>query len=138
MADLFDVQFTMLQKSLDFRARRNDLIASNVANVETPGFKAMDMVFERALGDALRAQEPGPLRVTNSRHFDGRPGIPVDRVKPRVIQSESAEASLDGNSVDLGKEMAKLAENQLAYQALTQMIAHRFSLLKLVTRDGDI
>ncbi len=133
---LFDNRFTMLEKSLDFRTRRNALLGANVANLETPGYKAKDLVFEKALGNAMRAHEPGPLRVTNPRHMDGRPLIPLDLVKPQVIRTASAEASLDGNTVNLETEMAKLAENQLAYQALTRMISGRFQALKTALGEG--
>lgn len=133
---LFDNHYTMLQKSLDFRTKRNELLGANVANLETPGYKAKDLVFEEALGNAMRAHEPGPLRVTNSRHMDGRPLIPLDRVKPQVIRTASPDASLDGNTVNLETEMAKLAENQIAYQALTRMISDRFQALKIAIGEG--
>ena len=138
MADLFDTRFMLLQKSLDFRTQRNALLGSNIANLETPAFKAKDMVFEKALGKAMQAQQPGPLRVTNSKHFDGRGATPLTLVKPRVIQTASPSGSLDQNSVNLETEMAKLAENQLAYQALTQMIGYKFRILKTAIREGDI
>ncbi len=134
---LFDRDFTLLQKSLDFRTRRNTMLASNIANLETPGFKAKDLVFEKALGSALKASQPGPLRVTNPHHLDGRPPTPLSLVQPEMITTASAVGSLDGNTVDLEKEMAKLGENQVAYQALTQMISYKFSSLKAVIREGD-
>ena len=134
---LFDPQFTMLAKSLDFRTKRNALLGSNVANLETPGYKSRDLVFEAALGEAMRAQEPGPLRVTDARHMDGRKPVRLDTVKPEVIQTASPDASLDDNSVNLETEMAKLAENQLAYQALTQMISGRFAALKTAIAEGE-
>ena len=54
MPKLFDVNFTLLGKSLDFRTRRNALLAGNIANLETPGYKSKDLVFERALGEAIK------------------------------------------------------------------------------------
>ena len=57
--------FTLLQKTLDFRTQRQDLLASNIANKDTPGFKAEDLVFERSLEKAMHAEEPGPLKTTN-------------------------------------------------------------------------
>ena len=137
MSKIFDSHVNLLEKSLDFRARRNALLGGNVANVETPGYKAKDMVFEQALGDAMRARQPGPLKVSDPRHFDGQPKIPLDKVSPTVITSATPEGSLDGNTVNLDKEMAKLGENQIAYQALTQMISHKFLLLKAAIRSGD-
>lgn len=135
---LFDRDFALLQKSLDFRSRRNALLASNIANIETPGYKARDLVFERALGEALHADEPGPLSVTDGRHMDGRRGIPLGRVQPQLIHSANPVGNLDDNSVDLEREMAKLGENQVNYQALTQMISHRFTMLRASIREGGL
>ncbi|MBI3991921.1 MAG: flagellar basal body rod protein FlgB [Candidatus Lambdaproteobacteria bacterium] len=138
MAGLFDTNITLLQKAMDFRAQRNVVLASNVANIETPGFQAKDLVFENALSDALRAREPGPLRVTNARHLDGRSATPLELVQPQFIHSGNPVATKDGNSVDLEREMAKLGENQIGFQALTQMISHKFMLLKTVIREGEM
>ncbi|MCZ6473899.1 MAG: flagellar basal body rod protein FlgB [SAR324 cluster bacterium] len=137
MPKLFDVNFTLLGKSLDFRTRRNALLAGNIANLETPGYKSKDLVFERALGEAIKASQPGPLQVTHPQHMDGRRPIPLVRVQPQVIETASPDAALDQNTVNLETEMAKLAENQVMYQALTRMISSRFQQLKLAIREGD-
>jgi flagellar basal-body rod protein FlgB len=137
MAGLFDRDITLLELSLDFRAHRNNLLAGNIANIETPGYKAKDLVFEKALGNALKAQEPGPMVTTHPRHMDGRNATPLERVQPQAILSANPVGSVDGNSVDLEREMAKLAENQINYQALAQMISHKFLQLRTVIREGE-
>jgi len=137
MPGIFDRDITLLERSLEFRAKRNNLLASNIANIETPGFKAKDMVFDEALGKALRAQEPGPMQTTNPRHLDGRNATQLELVQPKVIQSANPVGSVDGNSVDLEREMAKLAENQISYQALTSMISHKFMQLRSAIREGE-
>ena len=58
--------FTIAQKSLDFRTSRHDLLASNVANKDTPGYQAEDLVFRASLEKALQAEQPGPLKQTDS------------------------------------------------------------------------
>ncbi|MBI4083393.1 MAG: flagellar basal body rod protein FlgB [Candidatus Lambdaproteobacteria bacterium] len=136
MSGLFDSQIRLIERSLDFRAQRNALLSSNIANVETPGYKSRDLVFEKALGEALHHREPGPLRVTNPRHMDGNPHTPLELVKPHLIHAATPVGSVDGNTVDLEREMAKLGENQLAYQALSTMISHKFANLKNAIR-GD-
>jgi len=138
MSQLFDNHITLLSKSLDFRSHRNALLGGNIANVETPGYKAKDLVFEQALGNAMRAQEPGPLQVSDPRHMDGQTRIALGRVSPTVIDTANPEGTLDGNTVNLETEMAKLGENQVAYQALTQMTIHKFQLLKTAIRNGDV
>jgi flagellar basal-body rod protein FlgB len=137
MDRLFSRHFTLLEKSLDFRFLRQNMLAANVANVETPGYQAKDLVFEKALGEAMNAHLPGPLRVTDPRHFDGRPPTPLERVTPQVIHSANPVGALDGNTVDLEREMAKVAENQLAYDALTEILARKFRGLRLAIREGE-
>ena len=138
MRGIFDEHLQLLHKTMDFRARRNNVLASNVANVETPGYKSRDLVFERALGDAMKASEPGPLEVTHSKHLDGRQIRPLNLVEPDVIRTSNPMGGLDDNSVDLEREMVKLGENQVVYQALAQMVSHKFSQLRMAIREGDI
>ena len=137
MRGIFDEHLQLLQKTMDFRVRRNNVLASNIANAETPGYKSRDLVFERALGEAMKSQEPGPLEVTNPRHMDGRNIVPLDQVRPQVIHTSNPVGSLDENSVDLEREMVKLGENQVVYQALAQMVMHKFAQLRMSIREGD-
>ena len=138
MRGIFDQHLLLLHKSLDFRTRRNNVLASNIANVETPGYKAKDLVFERALGEAMQANEPGPLEVTHARHLDGRQSVPLSTVQPHLIRTSNPVGNADQNSVDLEREMVKLGENQVVYQALAQMVAHKFAQLRLSIREGDV
>ncbi|PCI23133.1 MAG: flagellar basal body rod protein FlgB, partial [SAR324 cluster bacterium] len=115
--ELFDKNLTLLSKSLSLRTKRNAMIASNIANRETPGYRAQDLVFEKQLNNALHSDRPGPLRVSNSRHFDGMDRQPLEQVEGTQINSFNPDPRMDGNTVDIDKEMAKLAENQLMYQA---------------------
>ncbi|MDH5751185.1 MAG: flagellar basal body rod protein FlgB [Deltaproteobacteria bacterium] len=135
---IFDRHVDLLHKSLDMRSRRNNLLSGNIANVETPGYKSKDLVFEQALGKAMKADIPGPLRITDSRHMDGRGLVPLEQVQPEVILTSNPVGNLDDNSVDLEREMAKLAENQLNYQGLTQMIGHKFAQLRASIREGGV
>ncbi|HEX9844662.1 MAG TPA: flagellar basal body rod protein FlgB [bacterium] len=137
MRGIFDQHMALLSRSLDFRSRRNNVLASNIANLETPGYKSKDLVFENALGAAMRANEPGPLNVTDPRHLDGRNILPLSEVKPEVIRTGNPVGNLDENSVDLEREMVKLGENQVVYQALAQMVSHKFGQLRLSIREGD-
>ncbi len=133
---LFDRHIQLLHKSMDLRSRRNALLAGNVANIETPGYKAKDLVFEAELGKAMRSHLPGPLTVTNPRHLDGRQILPLAQVDGQVIRTSNPVGNLDENSVDLEREMVKLGENQVVYQALARMISHKFTLLRSSIREG--
>ncbi|RZO45250.1 MAG: flagellar basal body rod protein FlgB [Proteobacteria bacterium] len=137
MAGMFDNNiFTLVQKTLDFRTQRQDLLASNIANKDTPGYKAEDMVFQKSLEKALHAEEPGLLKTTNPRHFDGRNTPPLKLVEAQRINSASPFPDFDGNTVDLDREMAKMAENQLMYNASIRMLTHQFRMLKTAITEG--
>lgn len=131
MANLLNTNLmTMMEKSLDFRTQRQELLSSNVANKDTPGYQAQDMVFEKALKSALHADEPGPLQTSHPLHMDGNNTPPLELVEGQRINSAAPFANFDGNTVDLDREMAKIAENQLMYNATTRMVGHQFKMLK--------
>ncbi|HZP41948.1 MAG TPA: flagellar basal body rod protein FlgB [Candidatus Binatia bacterium] len=111
---LFDPTMRGLADALTLHARRHEVLASNLANVETPGFKAQELDFERALRDAFAAE-----RTEND---------PADA--PAVVEDASAPARPDGNSVDLDLEMAKLAANDGRYVALAKILDLRIRLLR--------
>ena len=137
MAGMFNNNvFTLVKKTLDFRSQRQDLLVSNIANKDTPGFKAEDMVFEESLKKALHAEEPGNLKISDPRHFDGRQTPPLNLVEAKRIHSASPFPDFDGNTVDLDREMAKMAENQLMYNASIRMLTHQFRMLKTAITEG--
>ena len=134
--ELFDKNLTLLSKSLSLRTKRNAMIASNIANRETPGYRAQDLVFEKQLNNALHSDRPGPLRVSNSRHFDGMDRQPLEQVEGTQINSFNPDPRMDGNTVDIDKEMAKLAENQLMYQASVRAMNWQFRMIKSAITEG--
>lgn len=102
-------------KSLDFHAQRMLMINSNIANAETPGYKAVDMApFESKLKEAMRPV--APLVRTDARHLQG-PTDSLDTVMPEAIVSDEP-GRIDGNNVNLDKEMINMAQTSTMYQAV--------------------
>jgi len=134
--NMFDKSLTLLEKTMSLRSRRNDMIASNIANRETPGYRAQDVVFEKELEAAFHSDRPGPLKTTNPRHFDGVKREPLELVTGTQINSFNPDPKMDGNTVNLDKEMAKLAENQLMYQAAVRSVNWKFQQLKSAITGG--
>jgi len=98
-------------QALPLRNERLKLIASNLANADTPGYKAKDLDFEAALESATGTS---PLRTTNSQHFD----MPVPPGQPPFHYSRAqVQPSLDGNTVDAHAERAAYGRAALEYQA---------------------
>ncbi|MBF0292090.1 MAG: flagellar basal body rod protein FlgB [Nitrospinae bacterium] len=102
-------------KSLDFQAQRMLMINSNIANAETPGYKAVDMApFESKLKEAMRPL--APLVRTDSRHLQG-PTDSLDTVMPEAVVSDEP-GRIDGNNVNLDKEMINMTQTSTMYQAV--------------------
>jgi flagellar basal-body rod protein FlgB len=136
MADIkiADRTIDILHKSLDLRTQKQQVIAGNIANSETPGYAARKLDFEADLRKAMNAPEMDGRR-TNARHFPlGSNGI--QGVQGQVTKQRSTSAMGDGNTVSVDDEMFDLAENQLLFEAGSQILKKKFSMLKYAANDG--
>jgi len=133
---MFDKNMQLLSKALSLTQQRQGLITSNIANRETPGYRAQDLVFDKQLQTALHSDRPGPLQTTDPRHFDGITREPLELVQGEQINSFNPDPRMDGNTVILDKEMAKLAENQLRFQAQVRAINWKIRTLKTAITEG--
>jgi flagellar basal-body rod protein FlgB len=104
----------LLQKGANASWLRNEVISNNIANVDTPGFKRSDVQFENILNRELA------LSGTNAR---------VDGIEAVVVTDNSDALGLDGNNVDIEKEMTELARNTLEYYAYVSEINSEFRKL---------
>lgn len=118
---LFDNTLTVLERALDVRLERQNLLASNAANIDTPGYREKELDFDRAMAGALSSGDD------EARHA---------AVRAATREVEDALAGLDGNSVDLDRTMTAMAENGLQYSAATRAVAKKLALLKYVANDG--
>lgn len=133
---LFDKTMTSLERSLNLRSMNQKLIVSNIANMDTPRYKAFKMMVDENLQDAAQG---GP-RLAMTRTQVGHLNTTGKRLESgRVARVESNDLSLrgDGNTVELDTEMANLAENTLKYNTATRIISNKFKLLKEVIKGGQ-
>lgn len=118
---LFSSTMEVLKRSLDVRLAKHSLTTSNIANTEVPGYKFKDISFSDAMKSA--ADGPGlPVLRTNARHLTPQAGESA----PLICESKQ----------DIEHEMAKLAENNLMYQASVQLLAKKFETIKTVLSEG--
>lgn len=129
MDKLFGGNYPLLKQALHACALRQEAIAHNIANVNTPGYRRIDVSFE----EFLRAAQQTPLQTTDPRHYALSP---ARLAKPQVTPDEDAPMRPDGNTVDIDYEMAQLAENQIRFQAISQLIAGRYQSLRTVITGG--
>lgn len=122
MSQIFDNTLKALAMSSKMRELRQSVISANVANAETPGYKSKVVDFENALASAIKQEG----QIENK----------IETLKANVYDNPEAEVGLDGNSVDLEKEMAAMLENNLMYRTATQMINKKLAALKYAATDG--
>jgi flagellar basal-body rod protein FlgB len=137
-----DAASRAVRTALGGLTRRQETIAHNIANVDTPGFRAQEVRFEEQLRAALAGPTRRPevtrlgLATTHQSHL---PLEPRARAVDSPIQiGESLDGTLrnDGNTVDVDRQMTQLAETQVIYNALAQAQINRFAKLRSVIREG--
>jgi flagellar basal-body rod protein FlgB len=127
--DVNDKTLKALTTALNFREMRQELISSNVANANTPGFKSKKLDFEAALARALDVDGQMQMNVTDGRHHNvGNGGF--NNLEPEIYDDPNGVVSENGNTVDVEAEMAKMAENKLMYDALVQLINKKMGIMK--------
>jgi len=126
---------TMMQKTADDAAFRHNLLANNLANVNTPGYKRLDTAdFGKALSEALN-KDSFRAKVSEPGHIDfGRKHL--DEVTSEMIVQEQTRFRNDGSSVDVDLEAAEMAKNGMRYQMVGQRIRGYFrSYRELLDRE---
>ena len=134
---LFDKTMGSLERTLDLRSQNQKLIVSNIANLDTPNFKAFKMMVGEAMQDA--AGQTPHLRMTRTQAGHLATTTPGAGEVGRIERVEENPMGLrgDGNTVELDREMANLAENTLLYNTATRIISNKFKTLKDVIKGGQ-
>jgi flagellar basal-body rod protein FlgB len=125
---IFDKTLNLIERSLDLRAARHEVIAGNIANEETPGYRAKEYHFLDALAAAAQSRPQSQMAVTHQAHL-GPHDHSTQAVKGTIETLPSPDLPLDGNSVNLEFEMAKLSDNAMNYNTATQIVAMRLRQL---------
>ncbi|MEH7382517.1 flagellar basal body rod protein FlgB [Bacillus sp. JJ1533] len=130
---LFSNTINSLEKALDYSSLRQKVISNNIANVDTPNYKAQNVSFKNLLSNEMNNQLKA--NRTNEKHFEFNSS---NRTNGPVITTKNDTAyNHNGNNVDIDKEMALLAENQIYYNAVTERISGKFNTLKTVIKGGN-
>lgn len=127
---LFAHTISLLEKALDYSSLKQKVISQNIANADTPNYKAKDINFQAIFQDELRHSIEG--KRTDERHIPIRSSIS----QPIRMTQKNIQYHHNGNSVDMDQEMAKLAENQIYYYSLVDRLNGKFQSLQSVIRGG--
>lgn len=123
---VFDKTMEMVQDRLSLSSTNQKLISSNLANIDTPGYKTKSLSFDDALRQSLEDHVLQMVR-TNSRDLD--PDSPVEAMENTKV--------VEGGPVDLDAQMVNLAKNSLEYQYMIAMLDKKFTMLKTAITDGS-
>lgn len=135
MSISFDKALGIHESALHFRSERAGVLANNLANIDTPNFKAKDLDFKQALNQKMNANKSQgfDLQTTQSQHIDGS-GFAIDNGD--VLYRTPQQPSIDGNTVEDQIEHAEFMKNSLAFQASFQFLNNKFTGLRTAIR-GD-
>lgn len=119
------------QTALSLRAARQELLASNIANADTPNYKARDMDFASALRNALAGSSTTlPVAQTSPMHLAAETGQSI--LGAPVLYRKPVQPSADGNTVDMDVERAQFADNALRYEASIKFLSDELRDMSMV------
>lgn len=124
MQGLFGKTINLLSGMLDYRAERHKVMVSNISNIDTPGYKPMELVFKRTLEETMAEKSGLELVRTNSRHFNAAQG-----------KGSNFQTMVSGEKVEIDKAMADLAENNLMHNLTVELLARKFTGLNTVLKE---
>jgi flagellar basal-body rod protein FlgB len=133
MVSKLDDAFRFNETALRLRSERQQVLASNIANADTPNYKARDFDFGAALKNAMSDQPAGGLTQTNPTHIPGGPSVADSIAGAPLLYRHPEQGSIDGNTVDMDVERNQFADNALRYEAgLTMVNAQIRNLLAAI------
>ncbi|MEO8410497.1 MAG: flagellar basal body rod protein FlgB [Propionivibrio sp.] len=127
MVNQLDNALAFQTQALGLRAQRQQVLAGNIANADTPNYKARDFDFASALREAVAGRAGGglPLAVTAPGHLAGT----AQSGAARLMYRTPGQDAVDGNTVDMDRERAEFSENAMQYQAGLTFITHQLKMV---------
>jgi len=129
--ELFSKTFQSLENALNYSSTKQKVISQNIANSDTPNYKAKDVsktqTFQAELDSAIQSYR------TDERHLNFKS---VGRGSSSIVTQQNVQYNNNGNSVDVDKEMSDLAANQIYYNAISDRLSGKFQSLETVIRGG--
>lgn len=136
-AGLFDETVALLQKALNLRSAQHRVLSANIANADTPGYKAFEVLVEEELRRPPGLAAGIRLAATHPAHLPSGSAA-ADRVTLRRTPAPDFNLRADGNTVDLDQSMSRLAENAIHYKTAAQLISAKLKSLRNVIQGGRL
>ncbi len=125
-----DKNFQAIEQALTMKYERHAILAGNIANANTPRYRARDVDFGNELQSILETQDSG-FKKTHAKHMD----INSSQVS-RVVYDNSGAVKADGNNVDLDKAVGKFSANAKSYESMATLLSIKLRILRQVARGG--
>ncbi|PMP68189.1 MAG: flagellar basal body rod protein FlgB [Thermodesulfobacterium geofontis] len=129
MLGVFERTFNLVKTALKLRSYKHSLLASNIANVDTPGYRRKDISFEKVIQSYL--SERGGLKTTHPQHLKG-----FRKSLKELIKTYEEESLGTPNNVNLEEELVQLTENQMLYEATLQALSKELERLREAITEG--
>ena len=129
MLGILEKTFDLVRVALKLRSYKHTLLASNIANVDTPGYRRKDIPFEKIIQNYLSKESL--LKTTHPKHFKG-----LRKNIDEIIKAYEDETLGTPNNVNLEEEIVQLTENQILYEATLQALSKELERLKEAITEG--
>ncbi|NQT70242.1 MAG: flagellar basal body rod protein FlgB [Desulfobacteraceae bacterium] len=127
----FSKTFQALERTIGLSQKRHAVVASNISNIDTPGYRAKDIDFKAALNRMLESGQELDLARTNPGHID------LDRSGAAGVEAVEDKGEWNGyNWINIDREMTKLTQNNLIYKASVETLLRKMAILREVIREG--
>ena len=138
MIDRLNTHFGFQQTALALRQERQEVLSANIANADTPNYKARDFDFSKALENAMSGKTPTSigathLHLTSARHI---PAAAFPTPNTNLLYRQPLQPALDGNTVDMDVERMAFAENTMQYQTALSLVSQRIKGLTAALQQG--
>lgn len=119
---MFDINFEILPKAMDASLKRQQAIAQNIANYNTPNYKRKTVSFEDELSKAIDNNNELKLKTTKAQHLNNT--LSYKKVQPKTKEQDNTYLRNDGNNVDIETEISDMVQNTLKYNGLSRMMTY--------------
>lgn len=136
LGGIFNFADRLQMASLDHRLKRSEVISGNVANAETPGYRALGYDFEDQLSTLANLEDKLPLETSDPGHLRNSFTRADGKIEPDVYVIPTETVPEDGNTVDMDDQMARMAQNQILYRSAVELLNRKIGTLKYAINGG--
>lgn len=136
MKAMFDT-VDRLERTLDFHKDRHAVLAGNLANLETPGYRPLDLAEAPSNSGSTGALGAEELSRTNSAHLSASGEAAPLANNARVFEDETNTPGVDGNAISLERELAKVDANRIRYNTASELVSRKLALIRYCAGDGQ-